>query len=287
MDITGICTAGRAYRPPLSCGSIGSCLCLHLSQTPLIQSKNVHRFPVSSPPPYLLTLLKANKPTQCRLKEECRVVGTPESLCSTPCSKQGYLGSSIKCHRTFSREVFEGLQRWIFCSLGCNSLTQGLSSLGNFFFPIPRQLCPCSNLLAPVLFLCAPLRRVCLLCGSLQVFEGKKSIPSACSFLCCTTLGPYSGFSPGCQDWSCPRRPQIWTQRVPDEASRAAEPRAQPLPCTWQPHSCSGCGWPPAGHGSTPDSCSPSHLQGCPWPAAPACALSFPGVPAGPACSRQ
>lgn len=95
-----------------------------------------------------------------------------------------------------------------------------------FFSPIPRQLCPCSNLLAPVLFLSAPLRRVCLLCGSWQVFEGKNSIPTAYSFLCCTTLGPCSAFSPSCQDCSCSRRSQMWTHGAPDEASPATEPRA-------------------------------------------------------------
>lgn len=242
------------------------------------------RFPLSTLSPHSLTLFKANKPTQCRLREECRLVGTPASLCSAPCSKQGYLQMA---QDLFSWRL-EGLQRWIFCSLGCSSLTQGLSTLlGNFFpqFPDSFALAPACWLLSfsslhlweESIFSVAPGRSL----------KGKIPFPAACSFLCCTTLGPCSAFSPGCQDCSCSRRSQMWTHGVPDEASRAAEPRTTILSLclagtlvlrrclassrarihSWlcSPWLC----WAPF----------PS-LQGCPCPAAPA-------VPWAPCASRQ
>lgn len=148
----------------------------------MLESTNVQRFPYQKSP-CLLTLLKANEPTEHRLREECRLVGTSESLWATLKAQSNGTGPlPVKSWVSPGMDFLQAL-------LGQPDPGLNHPLWETFFSLILSQLCPCSNLLAPVLLLYTPLRRVCLclLCGLQGVFEENSSSPSVCSFPCWTT----------------------------------------------------------------------------------------------------
>lgn len=150
LDITDICTAGRASRPPLPCGSICLCQCLHLSQTHTSHSeKKGSQVPLSTPPHICsLPSRQTNQPNTAS-RRNADWYGPMKITTQPPAQSR----AASKWHRTFSHKVLRVSREGFFCSLSCNSLTQGLSTLsGKPFFPNSQTTLPLLQLVGSCSF---------------------------------------------------------------------------------------------------------------------------------------